>query len=175
MVFAHDAADEDNARLAKIARISSVVCAAFAAAICAAAPWVFPLVFGSGFSEAVPSTAILLLAIVCGVPGSVAGSALAARGHVGLRSWGLLVALMVNVVLLVWLAPRFGAVGAAAATLGANFVATVWALIFLRRREAVAIRTFIGVRRGDIELIWTKVDGRLRAARARDPQGGERE
>jgi O-antigen/teichoic acid export membrane protein len=93
--------------------------------------------------------AVLLTAVVLGTPGSIGGSGLSARGRPGLRSMSLLVACLVNVGMLIVLAPLLGAMGAALATLAGNLISSNLNLLFLYRKFGINPLAFYGVRRTD--------------------------
>ncbi|WIE77273.1 oligosaccharide flippase family protein [Curtobacterium sp. MCSS17_007] len=123
VVLTTHARDPDEHALAQAGRTAFAASAAAALLIGASAPWCLPIVFGSGFDGAVPPTVVLLVAVTIGVPGSVAGAGLSARGLPHLRSASMVIGAVVNVVALVVLVPSWGAVGAAVATLVSNVVA----------------------------------------------------
>jgi O-antigen/teichoic acid export membrane protein len=160
--FSTDAADRSDERLAMSARISSTVCFVIAAVLCGLAWLIFPWLFGPGFAAAVPTTVVLTCAVAAGAPGSIAGSALSARGRPAVRSAGLLGAAAINVVLLLTLVPTMGAMGAALATVGATAFANAWCLWFLRRLYGIDPRSFYGVRRRDIRIIVDSVRAHTR-------------
>lgn len=151
VMFATDARSQDDSRLTFAARASGFTCL-LACALIGGTIWSwFPVLFGEHFRPSIPVTLILLAAVAVGPPGSVAGAGLAARGRPGLRSVSLLIALVVNVTLLIILAPTFGAMGAAAATLAANLISSNLNIYFLRRTYGVPIREFYKPRRQDIK------------------------
>ncbi|WP_233517617.1 lipopolysaccharide biosynthesis protein [Geodermatophilus marinus] len=111
-----------------------------------------PLVFGPEFAASVVPAAILLLAGVTGVPGSIAGAILSASGRPGLRSTSMVAAATVNIILLFLLAPALGAVGAAIATLIGSLIAANANIIFVSQRLPHGFKDFYGVRRTDFQL-----------------------
>ena len=153
VTFVTDAAKRDDERLAASARISTLLCAVAAVGIGTSMLWWLPLLFGKSFGETIPVAAILLVAVVSGTPGSIAGSGLSARGFPALRSWSLAIACLVNIAALVLLAPPMGAVGAALATLAGLLVSSNLNLMFLHRKFHLPISRFYGVRRGDLAII----------------------
>ncbi|WP_164737321.1 oligosaccharide flippase family protein [Georgenia sp. SYP-B2076] len=165
--FAADASDRASARLGASARISSAASALVGLAVGLTLPWWLPIVFGRDFSGAVLVAEIMILAVVLGTPGSIAGAGLSARGRPGLRSVALVVACLVNVVLLVALVPATGAVGAALATLAGNLVSSNLNIYFMRRFEGMRMAEFYGVRARDLRAVVAFVEGRVRHAGAR--------
>lgn len=161
VMFASDAKGRDDARLTYAARMSGLICLLVAAAIGVTMWWWLPLLFGTDFAPALTVTLILLLAVVVGPPGSVAGAGLAARGLPALRSWSLLVALVVNVVLVLVLVPVLGATGAALATLAGNIVSSNLNIYFIKRRFDVPMLEFYLVRLSDLRDFARSVRGLL--------------
>lgn len=124
VMFSSDAAQRDNARAGLAARATFIACLLCAIVVLAPIGWWLPLVFGVEFSGAIPIALVAALAVVVGVPGSIAGATLSARGRPELRSYSILVACALNVVLLFVLVPPLGGVGAALATLAGNVVSS---------------------------------------------------
>jgi len=149
VVFAAESSDGQLARLSQASRISTLVTTAGALGVGVLSVFVVPWLFGDDFSPAVPVIAILLVGIVLGNPGSVAGAGLSARGKPILRSLSLLVAASVNVLALFLLVPMWGAIGAAFATVIGNIVAGYANIIWLRVLYKVPIWDFVGIRRRD--------------------------
>jgi len=154
VTFVTDASDSVDERLAASARISTLLCAIVSVLVGVSMIWWLPWLFGADFAEAVPVAAILLAAVVLGTPGSIGGSGLSARGRPALRSWSLVIACALNILMLIVLAPRFGAVGAALATLVGNLVASNLNLIFMSRVFGVRVGHFYGVRASDLRTVW---------------------
>ncbi|WP_341358876.1 oligosaccharide flippase family protein [Georgenia sp. M64] len=149
VTFSADAAARDDARLTASARLSAAASAAVGLVVGVTMPAWVPVVFGAGFAASVPAAGLLVVAVVLGVPGSVAGAGLSARGHPGLRSASLAVAASVNVVLVLLLVPAHGAIGAAAATLVGSLLSSNLNIWWLRRVAGVPMSAFYGVRRSD--------------------------
>ncbi|MGN6407186.1 MAG: oligosaccharide flippase family protein [Curtobacterium sp.] len=151
--FSKHSADTDHAGLARAARLTTAVVLVSAAALTAVLPAAVPWLFGAEYAEAVPVAAVLLLGLVLGSPGSLAGVGLAAVGRPGLRSISLGIAAVCSIVTLVLLAPIDGALGAAVATLVGNVVSAGGNLLFLRRVAGVPVLPFFGLRRGDLGAV----------------------
>lgn len=148
--FAEESRAPNMKRVARAARISSLVTVALALVVACASVWGIPLLFGEEFHPAIVPTWILLAAIVLGNPGSLAGAGLSAYGRPHLRSWSLLVALISNVIVVALLVPLLGAVGAAIATAVGNVIAAGLNLVWVRRVDAgVTAMEFVTVRRED--------------------------
>ncbi|MDJ0378980.1 oligosaccharide flippase family protein [Cryobacterium sp. PH31-L1] len=149
VTFVTDAADSVDARLASSARISTMLCAGAALFLGVSMLWWLPFLFGEDFRPALPVAAVLLAAVVLGTPGSIGGSGLSARGRPGLRSTSLLIACLVNIGMLIVLAPLLGAMGAALATLAGNLISSNLNLAFMYRKFGINPLQFYGVRRTD--------------------------
>lgn len=149
VTFVTDAADSVDARLASSARISTMLCGLAALFLGISMLWWLPFLFGEDFRPALPVAGVLLAAVVLGTPGSIGGSGLSARGRPGLRSMSLLIACLVNIGMLIVLAPMLGAMGAALATLAGNLISSNLNLLFLYRNFGINPLQFYGVRRTD--------------------------
>ncbi|WP_196904907.1 MULTISPECIES: oligosaccharide flippase family protein [unclassified Cryobacterium] len=140
-----DSSSSDDSRLGTSSRVSFLVSLMFGGFVVATMWWWLPFLFGRAFSPALPVTAILVLAAVAGVPGSVAGAGLIARGRPGLRSASLAIAALVNILLLFALAPALGAVGAAICTLAGSAIAANLNVFFIWH--------YFGIRPGALYLV----------------------
>ena len=153
VTFIADASETVDERLGRSARASFLVCLLIGIAIGITMIWLIPLLFGSAFAGAIPITAVLLVSVVAGTPGSVAGAGLTGRGRPGLRSIALAIAAVLNIVLLVVLTPPFGGIGAALATLGGGVVGANLNVLFLWRYFGIRPGQFYGVRRSDVRML----------------------
>ncbi len=103
-------------------------------------PWLVPAVFGASYGGAALPAAILLVASVFQGANAVLGNGLRALGLPGRPARAEAVGLAVTLALLGLLLPRFGAVGAATASLLAYTVVTVLQTGFLHRSSGFPIR-----------------------------------
>jgi O-antigen/teichoic acid export membrane protein len=166
VTFVTDANRSVDTRLTAAARISTLISGVAALALGTSMLWWLPLLFGKDFSGALPVAAVLLLAVVISTPGSIAGAGLSARGKPGQRSVVLVIVCVLNLSLLVLLLPRWGAMGAAWATLLSLSTMTVLKQLLLRRHFGIRVRDFYGVRRSDVAIL-RRYAQRVRAALAR--------
>jgi O-antigen/teichoic acid export membrane protein len=150
VMFAVESRSPDPSRLGSASRVSTLITLGLGLALAAACPWAIPFLFGRDFEDAVVVTLILIMAIVLGNPGSVAGAGLSARGRPGLRSLSLGIAAAANVVAIVVLVPSYGAIGAAVATLIGNVVAGNAVIIWLRVVFGVPLSEFYRFRTSDL-------------------------
>jgi O-antigen/teichoic acid export membrane protein len=153
VTFVTDAADSVDDRLSSSARISTFLCGGAALVLGGSMLWWLPFLFGEDFRDALPVAGVLLAAVVLGTPGSIGGSGLSARGRPGLRSVSLTVACVINIGLLVLLAPVLGAMGAALATLAGNLISSNLNLVFLARIFGINPLAFYGLRRTDLATL----------------------
>lgn len=123
LIFSVESENAANDRLALAIRISNSMTVVAGALVAAASALLIRPVFGAEFARALWPAWILLVGVVVGNAGSIAGVAMSARGRPGSRSLALAIALVVNIGALIVLTPRFGAVGAAVATVLANTTA----------------------------------------------------
>jgi O-antigen/teichoic acid export membrane protein len=154
VMFSADARSNDNARLTYAARISGFVCLCVAIAIGATMWWWMPVLFGSDFNPSVVVAYVLLLSVIVGPPGSVAGAGLSARGKPVLRSTSIAVALVINVGLVIMLVPWMGAMGAAVATLGGNLVSSNLNIWFAHRVLRIPASEFYRLRLSDLRKFY---------------------
>lgn len=151
VMFSVESANNDVKRLTLASRLSTAVTLVFAVCAALLTPTLLPRIFGEDFAPAVPVVMILLVAIVAGNPGSVAGAGLSARGRPGLRSLSLAIACCVNIGILVLLLPTLGAVGAAIATIVGNIVSCNLNLLWLRKYFSVPISEFYIPQKSDFK------------------------
>ncbi|KAB1661086.1 oligosaccharide flippase family protein [Pseudoclavibacter sp. CFCC 13796] len=157
VVFASEADKADPKRVARISRISTVVTTLTSVVIGANICWALPLFFGVDFADAIPSTLILLLAVVLGNPGSVAGASLSGLGHPGLRSTAITFGLIANTTLLICLVPTLGSVGAALATLAGNVLAGNLNIVFNRKLTGTPLHAFYAFRLSDFQSMFSMI------------------
>lgn len=164
------ASESRNARdLVSAAKTSATVCWVVAGGVLIACPLLVPMFFGEEFNKAVPVCLVLIVAVAVGPAGSVAGAGLAGWGRPGLRSCALGVAAVVNISLLLWLAPIFGAMGAAIAALGGNLVSSNLNIYLFARIADVRMRDFFGMSRAEL----SRVGAHIRTAWPKSKSGSE--
>ncbi|MGH1549371.1 polysaccharide biosynthesis C-terminal domain-containing protein [Leifsonia poae] len=154
VAFSTEAKEAAVERLTAAARRSFAVSLAVAVIICSTAWLWFPFLFGQDFAPGVPVVVVLTLASALGVPGSIAGAGLSARGRPGIRSAALIVAAVANVVMLLFLVPVTGAMGAAWATLVGNVLAANINIIACRRLYGIPMRRFYLINLADIRALF---------------------
>jgi O-antigen/teichoic acid export membrane protein len=101
--------------------------------LAAASVVALPAVFGPAFHAAVVPACVLLLGLAFEGAAAVSTAYLCGRGRPGANSLGMGLGVLVTVVLDLALIPRFGALGAAAAS-SAAYLATTCLLVFLALR-----------------------------------------
>lgn len=153
VIFSADAAKHDNAKAGAAARITFLSSALFSGVILLPISWWLPAVFGGDFAAAIPVAIVVNFAMLIGIPGSIAGSALGARGRPELRSFAIASACFLNVVLVIFLVPMAGAMGAALATLAGNIFSSNLCIWFAVRNFGFSWGDFYRVRRADIGLV----------------------
>lgn len=155
VMFAVESRGPDSSRVARASRISTLLTLFSAIAIAAVCPWAIPFFFGPSFAAATPVTLVLLLGVVVGNPGSVAGAALSGRGRPGLRSLALVIASVINAIAIFIFVPRLGAIGAALATLIGNIVAGNLNILWLKALFGMRVLDFYSFRAADFRDLWT--------------------
>lgn len=159
VTFTDQSTKLDYARVVRSARLSFLATGLIAAAFAFALPFAIPAIFGDDFMGAVAVAALLLLAVTVGTPGSLAGAGLAAVGRPGLRSVSLTIAAAAAIVALVILAPRWGAIGAAWATLVGNLVSSNLCIIWWCRLTRTPFVSFYLIRATDVLALLNIVKG----------------
>lgn len=151
VAFARQSGGFAISEIQRMARLSALAGYTIALPIAFASPMAIPWIFGPDFRGAIPATLILLVAVTTGTPGSIAGAGLAAIGRPGLRSLSLALAAITNVLLLLLLAPPFGAEGAAAATLAGNAVSSNLNILALKRIHSSRWRSYYAITRSEVK------------------------
>jgi len=163
IMFTQDARERDDAVLAKTARLTLLVMLVVTVVVGGSLPlWVGPF-FGTGFDASIPAAWVMLVTYALTAPGVVAGTALGARGRPGSRSVSLIVAVIVNCVGVVVLAPLFGALGAALATFAGNGTAAALNLYFLHKRLDVDVRHFYSIHPGELRELLRSLRSRMKS------------
>jgi O-antigen/teichoic acid export membrane protein len=156
VMFTKDSESSDNDSLTRAARSALIVCTFIGLIVSLTSYYWIPLLFGAEFDDAFVPALLLTAAVVVGVPGSIAGSGLSARGHPGLRSLSLLVACVCNIGAICILAPPLGATGVALATLIGNLVSANGNIVFMRTIYGTPVGDYYAVRPHDVRDLATK-------------------
>lgn len=142
IVLARESSTFSFNRLRKTSRRTFGLVCLISAVLVVSSPLWFVVVFGPEFDDARLMAVVMIAAVCVGVPGSVAGSGLAALGRPGLRSASLCIACIVNVAMVVLFVPGFGAWGAVLATLAGNLMSSNLNIICLRRLGGPALLSY---------------------------------
>ncbi|GAA4196047.1 hypothetical protein GCM10022219_22090 [Microbacterium oryzae] len=165
VIFARESAATDDTSLGTASRLSTLITAFMSIVVAIGVAVLAVPLFGQDFAEVPLVVVILLAGVIVGNPGSVVGAGVAARGRALLRSLAICIGVVLNVVLLLILAPPYGAVGAACAAAIANAVTGQTVLLLSRRVIRVPARDLLFPRRGDLSLLVTMARGLLRRGR----------
>ena len=112
---------------------SAALAYVFAGGMIVAAPWLIPLAYGPAYAGSIPVLMVHALTQFGALLGVARGQYLVNEGHMRFYSFVTLSGAGVNVLLNLWLIPRYGPVGAAWATVAAQAV-SVWFTSFLWSR-----------------------------------------
>jgi len=93
--------------------------------------------------------------VIC-IPGVMAATGVAAWGRPGLRSIGLSVTLVTNVVVFVTLVPEFGVVGGCVTSIVGNVVMTTFMVVAASRVMGKRVSDFLLPRASDVALAWNE-------------------
>ena len=142
----------DPDQVTTTARVTTLVGLAGCAVLGATVPlWIKPL-FGEEFGAAtIPTLMLLLSAVIC-IPGLMAATGVAAWGRPGLRSMGLGVTLVTNLVVLVILVPEFGVIGGCVTSIVSNVVMTTFMVVAASRVMDQPVSSFLRPRASDVAL-----------------------
>jgi O-antigen/teichoic acid export membrane protein len=163
VLFSAESVKTNSSRLTRASRVSTLLTLIGAIAVGISSIWLVPLLFGKDFAPSVIVIQILLLGVVLGNPGSVAGAGLSARGRPGLRSIALAIAFVCNLAAVFLLVPGLGAVGAAWATVAGNVTAGMLCVIFMRTHFGFSIANFFGIRPGDLSGLSTILSSKTKS------------
>jgi O-antigen/teichoic acid export membrane protein len=166
VVFAQESHTQNPDRLAMAARVSTMITGVLAVIAGLLVAPVIPWLFGAEFTPAIVPTIVLLAGAVVGNPGSVAGAGLNARGRPVLKSASMALAILLSTGVLLVLAPRFGALGAAWATFVGSMLAGFGNLIWLKVFYSMPIRDFLGWRKSDVHIAFGSILGLVHPRRA---------
>lgn len=170
VLFSAESVRSNDARLTRASRVSTLLTLIGSICVGVSSIWLVPLLFGPDFAGSVIVIEILLLGVLLGNPGSVAGAGLSARGRPGLRSAALAVAFLANLALVILLVPQYGATGAAIATLAGNLTAGMLCVVFMRIYFQFSLTSFFGLRSGDLSGLPQVLRGHRPSV---SPTGGE--
>ncbi|GAA5650211.1 hypothetical protein Gobs01_01585 [Geodermatophilus obscurus DSM 43160] len=115
--------------------------------------WMVPL-FGESFADAVLPTQLLLISVVCYIPGPLAGAGLASFGRPGLRSLAFGLTLLINISVFVVLVPRFGILGACLTGIVASALQSLFLVLAASRVLGIPAHRFVVPGPGDVALVW---------------------
>jgi O-antigen/teichoic acid export membrane protein len=115
-----------------------------------AAPYILQLIYGESFVAATGALRLLLLASIVWSAGLTVISGLNGFGHPGLSTIARLTSTVTTVAALLILLPRWGIIGAAAASLIGYSTLLCVALFCFLRQQRIGLWTFIRPRREDI-------------------------
>ncbi|SFB87673.1 Membrane protein involved in the export of O-antigen and teichoic acid [Nocardioides terrae] len=153
VTFARESTAPNLQRMAQSARISTAITAAAAGAVWLVSAQLVPLLFGHAFARSVDCIGILVVAVVAGSPGVIAGAGLGALGRPGLRSAALAIACVANAVAIILLVPPFGAIGAAWATVIGNGLAAFVTIFWMRKAFGQPALEYLGFTRADLSRL----------------------
>ena len=131
--FAREEPARAAARARRLIPKAGLLTAGVAVPLWLAAGLVIPAVYGSAFGSAITPARIILLGLALEGVAAVISAFLYGVGRPGLNSWGMAAGLMATLALDILLIPRFGAVGAAAASAVAYATTTLALVCFFSR------------------------------------------
>lgn len=148
------ARSNDPVQVATSTRLGVLLGCAGCLGLGALVPFVTVPLFGEDFAGAVVPTLLLIASAALCVPGLMTGASLAAFGRPGLRSIGLGVTLVVNVVAFALLVPVLGVYGACATSILSNVVLTTYNVVAASRVMRQRPADYLVPRGADVALAW---------------------
>ena len=139
-----------RARMQKLYRLHALIAYAIAIPTTLLAPWIVRVLYGPGYEGAAPMLAVLVWSLVFTSLGVVRGAFLRAMNWLWTYLVTVAAGLVVNVLLNLWLIPRYGGMGAVIAACAASWVAAHGSCILvpkLRPTGAMITRALL-LRRG---------------------------
>lgn len=151
-----------------ICRLISVLAVAAAGAMALAAPLLLPLLYGERFRPALGPLVVLLPGVAVYSVVRVLGADFSSRGRPGTPSLIAGLSLALTLALDLLLIPRFGAMGAAAASTVAYSCSGVLALLLYIRLTGTSVRELLAPTLSDFRTAWRSVveRGRVEAPAA---------
>ncbi|HPP74191.1 MAG TPA: oligosaccharide flippase family protein [Armatimonadota bacterium] len=141
------------AQVAKLLRVTFLAAWLAGAALYLAAPVMIPLVYGSAFMPSIAITQLLIPGIVGWSISSVINGSMKGHGRAGIGILVTLPGVVINVILNYFLLPKYGAKGAAlASVISYNLVAVIWIVVYARL-TSLPIREFVRYRKSDFSFI----------------------
>lgn len=147
----------DHAIISQATRLTVLTVAAITLSAALIMPIVLPLIFGSGFADAVPIALVLLLAAIPQQLVVVLGAAMSAAGRPGGPAQAEFLGLLVTAPGLLVLLPLLGAMGAALVSLAAYSVTCVRLLVLCSKRFGYPISQLVRPGRDDADWLARRV------------------
>jgi O-antigen/teichoic acid export membrane protein len=163
VLFSVNSKSNDAKQLTTSARLTLIIGILTCIVLGGTLPFWIAFIFGSSFVPAVLPTWILMASALVSIPGFMAGAGLGAWGRPALRSVGLVLGLIANLVVFVALVPHFGAVGASIAALASSIASTAFVVIMAARVIGVPIHEFWVIRGADFAKLYNEVMSVLRS------------
>lgn len=154
------AGDEGSALSARMSRLTVPLVLGSVALFALVGPWAVPAVFGEPFAGAVPVFLVLMPGVAAISIAEVPSSYLFSRQVIYWRTSAVVV--IVNIVVNLIAIPRFGALGAAAASSLTYSLLTAIILVLATRESGLRYRDFLCPTADDVRAAWRVLTGYLR-------------
>jgi O-antigen/teichoic acid export membrane protein len=153
VLLSSESANPSNERIERFSRYLTLWFVFVIVAISLTIRLWFPLIFGEQFHTAMLPALIVLISSAVAGPGTIAGSALTARGFPLVRSAAIVVALAINIAILVVAVPAFGALGAAFSMLAGMGMFSLICILALRKKASISAADLLVPRVDDIRSL----------------------
>lgn len=140
---ARETAVAAQAVIRRSVRTVLLLCVGSALALFLLVPYLLPLFFGEAFRPAIGACRVLVLAMIPLSLSLVLYESLRALNHPLGQAYAEVTGNLVTILLLVWLLPRYGFLGAAYASLGAYAASLLAAVWYSRTRAGLSLRQLL--------------------------------
>ncbi|MCB9140025.1 MAG: polysaccharide biosynthesis C-terminal domain-containing protein [Caldilineaceae bacterium] len=153
---------EAGPSLARYARLGLLLAIIASIPLIVAAPFLLPLIYGNDFSAAVPTAIVLVVAAIPKMANLVLGSGLRGIGHPITTAWAEGLGLVLTLMLLYLLLPKYDIMGAALTSLVAYSATFLILVVGASRHANVSIRDIILPTHQDMTGIWKRVTNAIK-------------
>lgn len=151
-----------SSKVARLLRISLIVCAILLLILIFIAPWIVRLFFGTAFLDSASVIQLLAPGVFFMVIFKVLNMDLAGRGKPWLSLTAMLPAVVLNIILNIFLIPKYGFEGVAIASTISYSVGAIIFLIVYLNETSLNIKDVLVITNGDMKLISQKIFNRYR-------------
>ena len=168
-LFSHSANAQDEQafarKVARLFRVSVLISFLLVAGLAVASPFLIPAMYGNEFIPSVRAMQLLLPGVFCLLLLKILNMDLAGRGRPMVSLWVKVPALVVNILLNLYLLPRYGARGAAVASSVSYSLTGVGFMVLYCRVTGLRLAELWHYQRSDFNFVQRLLPGHLSAKR----------